>query len=85
MKARTVLNAASIDNHSAREVLNFFEELAIAVNSEEASDEAARAFFYTIVSKYFIAMEPWIGEQRKTSNQPSAYKEYEKLYKRWTS
>jgi hypothetical protein len=74
-----------IDIHSAGAILNFFEELAIAVNSEEASDQAARAFFYTIVSKYFRAMEPWISEQRNSGNQPTAYKEYEKLYRRWTS
>jgi hypothetical protein len=85
---RKAVSKASTDPHtlspqSVRSSLNFFEEMALAVNSKEADDAVARGFFFSIAGKFYRAMEEQIVELRKAANQPTAYVQYEKLYRRW--
>jgi hypothetical protein len=69
--------------HSIRSLLNFFEEMAISVNSKEADEKLARGFFFAISGKFYRALEGEIRELREAGNQPTAFVEYEKLYRRW--
>lgn len=66
-------------------LLNFFEEMALAVNSKEADENIARGFFFSVSGKFYRALESQIIELRKTGNQPTAFVEYERLYRRWNS
>jgi Domain of unknown function (DUF4760) len=66
-------------------LLNFFEEMALAVNSKEADEKIARGFFFSVSGKFYRALELKIIELRKTGNQPTAFVEYEKLYRRWNN
>jgi hypothetical protein len=66
-------------------LLNFFEEMALAVNSKEADEEIARGFFFSVSGKFYRALEQQIVKLRKEGNQPTAFIEYEKLYRRWNN
>jgi hypothetical protein len=66
-------------------LLNFFEEMSLAVNSKEADEKIARGFFFSVSGKFYRALENQIIELRKTGNQPTAFVEYERLYRRWNS
>ncbi len=73
----------SLDRQAIVAILNFWEELAIAVLRGEADESILRDFFYTPALVCFRASENWIGETRKQLNQPTAYTSFEKLYRRW--
>jgi hypothetical protein len=73
------------DEHARGAMLNFFEELSLAVNNKQADEVIVRGFFYSISGKYYRALTPWISNVRNKSNQPTAYVEFERLYKRWNS
>jgi hypothetical protein len=73
----------TLEPHSVRSLLNFFEEMAIAVNSKEADEKLARGFFFSISGKFYRALEGQIRDLREAGNQPTAFIEYEKMYRRW--
>jgi hypothetical protein len=55
--------------------------MALAVNSKEADEKIARGFVFSISGKFYRAMEQQIHELRVRGSQPTAYVEYEGLYR----
>jgi hypothetical protein len=76
---------AGLDRQKILAILNFWEEIAVAVLSKEANETLLKDFFRSAAVKCFLVAKAWIEEQRKTHNQPSGYIEYERLYTRWAA
>ncbi len=64
-------------------VLNFFEELAIAVLRGSADEDRLKLFFSAIASQSFAKLEDWIRNERKIDNEDGYYTQFEKVVKRW--
>jgi Domain of unknown function (DUF4760) len=64
-------------------VLNFFEELSIAVIKKTANEDRLKDFFSSIVQQAFAKLEDWIRAERKTDNEPAYYCHFEVLAERW--
>ncbi len=77
------IRGKDVDEHSRRSLLNFFEELALAVNNREADEQLLRGFFLSISGKCYRSVEAYIKTAREQGSQPTAFCEYESLYKRW--
>jgi hypothetical protein len=61
----TMLAADPPKRMTATEVLNFFEEMAVAVNTTSADEELLKRFFRTIVLAHWARYSYWITEHRK--------------------
>ncbi|MGA2985175.1 MAG: DUF4760 domain-containing protein [Terriglobia bacterium] len=64
-------------------ILNFWEEIAIAVFAHEASELLLQDFFNTMVLRTFAVTQVWINKERNTKKYPTAYIQFENLYNRW--
>lgn len=65
------------------DVLNFFEELAISVDSGLADEEMARRYFRTTAVQCFATWEPWVRAYRDKRVRHSTWKELETLTGEW--
>lgn len=65
------------------DVLNFFEEMATAIQLKVADDETARSFFRGILVTYYDALAGWIEKRRSERSNPRFFKEFEWLWNRW--
>lgn len=65
------------------DVLNIFENLAIAIRSELADEEIARRFFRTILLEYWHSAEAFIKTRRAERQNTVLYRELEWLFDRW--
>jgi hypothetical protein len=65
------------------DVLNFFEEMAIAIQLEVADEETARRFFRGIVVTYYDALRGWIEKRRSERSNPRFFREIEWVWERW--
>jgi len=74
---------AHFDKQTLLAILNFWEEIAIAVLSREADERLLNDFFYTTVLKCFKVTQKWVEDERTRRNQPTGYIQFEKLYNRW--
>lgn len=74
---------AGLNRQMILAILNFWEEIAIAVLSKEASEALLRDFFRSAAVKCFLVTKDWIAEQRIKHNQPSGYIQFERLFERW--
>jgi len=75
----------SPDRQALLAILNFWEEIAVAVLWHEADEDLLQDFFYSAVIKSFGVTEGWIKKERVARNQPSGYIRFENLYNRWRS
>lgn len=66
-----------------RPILNFLEELSIAVRTGRADGETSNRFFAGIVINLFQVTEEWIKEQRRNRNRPKLWIELQWLYNQW--
>lgn len=78
----------SLNNEPAKraiviEVLNFFEQIALAANCGYANDDTLRKYYRGSVSKYHSTLEAWIKKHRAIKNRPAMYIELEEMVKRW--
>ena len=64
-------------------VLDFFEDLSLAVLMGRADEDTARGFFYSIVTVAYAELEDWVKRVRIRYNQPTAFQHSEELYNRW--
>jgi hypothetical protein len=62
-------------------ILNFFEEMSIAVQSGEVDETVLRDFFRTAALKTYAALEGWVKEHRP--GHPTAFTEFERLCRKW--
>jgi hypothetical protein len=68
---------------NAGNVLNFLEELSIAVLSGRCSEQTAKELFCGIVLNIWHATEPWVRAQRVNRGRPQLWSRLEELYGRW--
>jgi hypothetical protein len=70
-------------NQNIRAVLNFLEQVAIAIRMEHADHEMLRKAFEGIVVKGFAAAHQWIIDRRSTSERKNLFVELEWLSNEW--
>jgi hypothetical protein len=68
---------------NAGNVLNFLEELSIAVLSGRCNEQMAKDLFCGIVLNIWHATEPWVRAQRVNRGRPQLWSQLEELYGRW--
>jgi len=73
----------TLDRQTVLAILNFWEEMAIAVLRKEADEAILKDFFYTVALGCYRVAGPWIERNRNELNQPTAYVPFQKLYNRW--
>lgn len=71
------------DRGTATEVFNYFEEMAVAINTGAADEDLLRRVFSTVILNYFYAAEPWIQRHRKMQGNFGYYIEIEQVIQRW--
>jgi hypothetical protein len=64
-------------------ILNFLEELALAVNEKKCDEAIAKRLFCGIVVNIWHATEGWVKEKRTARGRPQIWAELEALYHRW--
>lgn len=72
-----------MDRQTLIAILNFWEEIAIAVFSHEADERLLKDFFNTMALRTFGVTQDWIIKARVAKNYPTAYIQFEYLYNRW--
>jgi hypothetical protein len=65
------------------EVLNFFEELAIAVHTGVADNDTLCRGFRGPLTGYHATLEAWIKQHRSSKKRPTMWIELEKLVEKW--
>jgi hypothetical protein len=66
------------------DVLNFFEEMSIAIQLGHVDDTVAKRFFRSIAIHYWQTAEPWIKKRRIAKGNPRLGCEFEALAKSWS-
>ena len=64
-------------------VLNFFEEMAIAIHLGVADEETLKRIFRTMVVGCYKDLSPWIGKRREKKKRLRIWVEFEDLYDSW--
>jgi hypothetical protein len=64
-------------------MLNFYEEVAIAVLVKSADEQILRRFFHAVTCQAFDNLEAWIKNERTFDNEPAYYNNFEDLVERW--
>jgi hypothetical protein len=70
--------------HLTAFMLNFWEEVAVAVHAKEADERLLKQFFYTTVLTYYAACRGYITGIQRDLNQPTAFVEFTRLARRWS-
>ena len=80
-----LFNKDRADRAVVVDVLNFFEEVALAVNEGLADEETLLKFFRDMLEGYYHQSAEWINRLRTddTRPRPKVYIEFETLIKRW--
>lgn len=79
-----VLDADASKRSIVQDVLNHFEEMALAVRMERADDETLRNYFDHVLIDYYSTFEEWIKKMRIEMHNPTGYAELEALKNRWS-
>lgn len=78
-----LLNENKEDRTTAVDVLNFFEEMAIAIKFGTADELILREAFHGIIIDYYSTAEPWIERHRAAKARPRFLCELEELRDKW--
>jgi hypothetical protein len=65
-------------------ILNFLEELAVAVRTERADYTYSKRMFAGIVINVYHVAQHWIDEERKRRGRPQLWVELRWLYEQWS-
>lgn len=67
------------------EVLNYFEEMCLAVNEGLADEATLMKFFRSMLENYYSLLSDWINRQRtdRTRPRPRVYVQFELVAKKW--
>jgi len=87
-KAETVtvkINEDGTFRSNVTDLLNFFEEMAIAINMGVADEDTLKRSFRGLLHLYCMALEDFIKQRRSKFNNPRIFLEIENLYTRWSS
>lgn len=68
---------------NTRNVLNVFEEMAVAVNMGEADEQLLLDTFKSPIIQTFVALEHWITLHRERAGRDTLWEHGQGLYKRW--
>jgi hypothetical protein len=63
--------------------LNFFEEIALAVNMGLADEEILRRMYRFTVVRGYGSVAPWVKKRRDEAEAPRIWTEVERLYESW--
>jgi len=66
-----------------RHVLNFFEEVAIAVRTGHVDEELLANAFAGLIIRAYNALGAWITEHRRLTGRQKVWAELQWLYERW--
>lgn len=66
------------------DILNFFEEIAIAVDSKTVDEDILRRAYKGLLNLYCMALQDFIKDSRRRFGNPRLYIEIENLHKRWS-
>lgn len=76
-----------LTNEESREnisnILNFLEQLAIAVREGACDETFAKRLFGGIVTNVWHATRAWVEDQRTSRSRPQLWAELQALYDRW--
>jgi hypothetical protein len=64
-------------------MLNFYEEVAIAVRIKSADEDILQRFFRAVILQAFDNLEVWIRNERTIDNESRYYVELEQLVAKW--
>ena len=65
------------------DVLNYFEEAAVAVNLGVADEQTVRRHQESLALEYWTIFESWVTAYRDEKKSPSRYVEFETVVNRW--
>lgn len=63
--------------------LNFFEELALALENQMVDEELSKSFFKGIFVEYYEILDVYIAERRRDKKNDDLYKKFTDLTIRW--
>lgn len=72
-------------SYALAQVLNFFEEMSIALKGDLLDEELINSAFANVVRRRWADTESWILEIRQRTNDPQALENFEALARRWSS
>jgi hypothetical protein len=64
-------------------ILNFFEEMALAINNKLVDENTLRDFFRGIVLTHIKSFNPWIEYRRSHSESKKVFQSLMELHERW--
>jgi transcriptional accessory protein Tex/SPT6 len=67
------------------DLLNFFEEMAIAIDMGVADENTLKRAFRGLLHLYCMALQDFVKQRRTKFNNPRILLEIENLYTRWSS
>jgi len=70
-------------NHNIRYLLNFYEEIAMAVKHSHADEQLLQSFFKSIIARAREAFAEWIPEHRRITGRPDIWDQFDWLCQRW--
>jgi hypothetical protein len=82
---RTYLNDPANENDvtNIRHILNFIEEISIAVREDHADGPLLKRAFRSIVMRAHEALSDWISDHRRATARNDIWEEFEWLYSAW--
>jgi hypothetical protein len=69
---------------NVRHILNFLEEIAIAIKSQHADEELLKDAFKSIIFRAGEALKDWIPEHRRVTGRNDIWDQFDDLYTKWT-
>ena len=78
-------NPDAVDRLDTAFILDFWEEMSIAVLAKEADEGLLKQFFYSAVVRYYLSTEKYVRDLRNKAGQPSGYKGFWDLAQRWAN
>jgi hypothetical protein len=88
LRSRSAEEAKSIINQENKidiviHLLNFFEEIAVAVEYETGNEKMLKEMFKEVVIRTWAGLFLWLTEYRQERNAPMAWEKVETLNGRW--
>jgi hypothetical protein len=71
--------------HDVRHILNFLEEIAIAIRQDYADEEILKTFFIGVVIRAHEALSVWVPAHRRNTGRPKIWDQFFLLYDSWKS
>ena len=83
-EAYKLFNEKHDERHSLLSILNFFELMAISINTNVADEPMLKDFFRGVVTSHYNNMIGIIDIRRKKANNQRIFKDFEMFAKKWS-